>query len=158
MRYYFAIVVAALWAGSALADEPSACYIARDPTGDFVSNRMRAIDADPETGAQVRHLLNQDSRATAKCVQRYVEREGREWPNGATVLYGLRISPAGKLTQVSVLEADNINDAMLMACLGRTVCKWELEAHTDSQERLIKLPFVMVAPLQRPKFGSPIPQ
>lgn len=142
MRNFIAIAAAALWAGTALADEPAACYIAKDPTGDFVPSKVQPIDVDPGTGAQIRHLLNQYNRATAKCVQRHVEREGG-WASGAAILYGLRISPAGKLTQVSVLAVKNNNDSMLMACIGRTICQWELEAKADGQERLVKLPYVM---------------
>jgi hypothetical protein len=61
-------------------------------------------------------------------------------PNGAGLLYGARISPAGKVTQVSVLEAQNLNDAMLMACIARTICQWELEPNPDGQEKLVALP------------------
>jgi hypothetical protein len=140
MRYSFAIAAAALWAGNALADEPVACYIAKDPTGDFVPSKMQPIDADPRTGAQIRHLLNQSNREIAKCVQRHVEREGG-WPSGAAIRYGLRISPSGKLTQISVLAVKGINDSMLMACIGRTMCKWELEVSPDGQERLVEQQF-----------------
>jgi hypothetical protein len=142
MRYAFAIAAAALCAGTAFADEPAACYIAKDTTGDFVPRKVKPIDADPGTGAQIRHLMNQDNRAVAKCIQSHVAREGA-WPSGAVILYGVRISPAGKVTQVSVVAVKNNNDAMLMACLGRTMCKWELEANADGQERLVRVPHVM---------------
>lgn len=139
----FAFVVATIWCGVALAEEPAACYVLRDPTGDFAANKVQTLDAHPGTGAQIRHLLNEYNRVAAKCIQRHVEREGG-WPaTGAAILYGLRISPAGKLTQVSVLAETNVNDAMLMACIGRTFCRWELTADEDAEERLVKLPVVM---------------
>jgi hypothetical protein len=145
MRHSIAIAIAtaALWAGTALADEPAACYIAKDPTGDFVPGKVQPIDADPGTGAQIRHLMNESNRAAAKCFQGYARREGGRLPRGGSgILYGLRISPAGKLTQVSVLAVENINDAMLMACIARTICKWELDGNPDGQERLVRVPYV----------------
>lgn len=139
MRYIFALAAAALWAGCAIAEEAEACYIAKDPTGDFVQDKLQSFDANPGTAAQVTRLVNQNSRATSKCMQRYIEREGG-WPNGAGLLYGARISPAGKVTQVSVLGANRVNDSMLMACIGRSICQWELEADVEGKEQLIKLP------------------
>jgi hypothetical protein len=141
MRYAFFIAAAALCAGAAFAEEPAACYIARDPTGDFVPGIVQTIDADVRIAAQVTHLMNQSNRAAAKCMEGHVRREGM-MPNGAVLRYGARISPAGKVTQVSVLEAQNLNDAMLMACLARTICQWELEPDAEGRERLIVLPSV----------------
>ncbi|USX26201.1 hypothetical protein NHH73_27165 [Oxalobacteraceae bacterium OTU3CINTB1] len=141
------ITVAAFCAGAALADEPAACYMASDPTGNFRSGKTLSIDAYPETGAQIRRLLNENNRAVGKCIQRHVDREG--WPaNGASILYGLRISPEGKLTQVSVLEANDINDGMLMACIGRTFCNWDLAVDTKSQQQLVGLPVNLTMPVQ----------
>jgi len=100
---------------------------------------MQAFDADPRIHAQVNHLLNESNRATARCLQKYVQREGG-LPNGGGVVYGARISPSGQVTQVSVLSIRNINDAMFMACIGRTICTWQLEANADGQERIVSLP------------------
>lgn len=145
MRFF--ITVAAFCAGAALADEPAACYMASDPTGNFRSGKTLSIDGYPETGAQIRRLLNENNRAMAKCIQRHVDREG--WPaSGASILYGLRISPEGKLTQVSVLEANDINDGMLMACIGRTFCNWDLTVDTKSQQQLVHLPVNLTMPVQ----------
>ncbi|TFW34905.1 hypothetical protein [Massilia horti] len=142
MRYALAIAAAALCAGTAFADEPAACYIAKDPTGDFVSSKVQPAEADPGTGGQIKKLMRQYYRETNKCIRKHMEREGG-WPNGAAIEYGLRISPEGKLTQVSVVEVKNNNDAMLMACIGRTICEWQLEAKADGQERLVKVPVSM---------------
>ncbi len=139
MRHIFAAVVAVLCMGTAIADEPAACYISHDPTGDFASSDVQPSEALPGVGAQVRHLMNQDNRAFGRCMQKHVEREGT-WPSGAGILYGARISPEGKVTQVSVLASRNINDALLMACVGRLICKWELEPSADNKERLIAVP------------------
>jgi hypothetical protein len=139
MRYAFVIAAAALCAGTAFAEEPAACYIAKDPTGDFTPEKIQALDADPRIDAQVRHLLNESNYATGKCLQRYARREGG-LTSGGGVMYGARISPSGKVTQVSVLAIRNINDAMFMACIARTICEWQLEASADGQERIVALP------------------
>ena len=57
MRYALALVTAALCAGTAFADEPAACYVQKDPTGDFVAEKVHAFDADQRIGAQVERLL-----------------------------------------------------------------------------------------------------
>ena len=139
MRYSIAIAVAVLWVGTAVAEEPAACYVARDTTGDFVQNRLQSLGANPGTAAQVTHLLNQNNRLTSKCIQKHMEREGG-WPSGAEIQYGVRIAPTGKVTQVSVLGVKKVNDAMLMACIGRSMCEWTLEANADGKEQLVKLP------------------
>ncbi|MET3131615.1 hypothetical protein AAKU55_001877 [Oxalobacteraceae bacterium GrIS 1.11] len=143
----FLIAVIALCAGAAFADEPAACYISKDPTGNFLPGKVFPIDTNPGAGAQIRHLLNENNRTVAKCIQRHVEREG--WPlDGASILYGLRISSEGKLTQVSVLEVSDINDGMLMACIGRTFCNWELAVDAKSQEQLLEFPFKLATSLE----------
>ncbi|MFC0253450.1 hypothetical protein [Massilia consociata] len=139
MRYTFALAAAALWASTAFADEPATCYVPKDPTGDFVSGKVQPFDADPHTAAQVVRLLNQDNRANGRCFHKFIEREGG-MPSAAGILYGARVSPAGKVTQVSVLGTREINDAMLMACLARSICQWELKASADGKERLLRLP------------------
>src|SRR4051812_46994166 len=126
MRYPIALALAVLWVGSAVAEEPAACYVAKDTTGDFVQKRLHPVGANPETIAQVTHLLNQNNRLAAKCIQKHIERE-QGWPSGAEIQYGVRISPTGKVTQVSVLGVKKVNDAMLMACIGRSICEWTLE-------------------------------
>lgn len=121
-----------------LADEPAACYVAKDPSGEFTPGKVKSFDDYPDISPQIRHLLNQTNRAKAKCYQRHVEREG--WPgDGAALTYGLRIGANGKVTQVSVLSASGINDAMLMACVGRMYCSWELAADAEGEERLVWL-------------------
>jgi len=139
MRYAFFIAAAALCAGTAFADEPAACYIAKDPTGDFVPGKVQALDADPVIHAQVAHLMNESNRETGRCVQKYMQREGG-LTSGGVVLYGARISPSGKVTQVSLLAIRNINDAMFTACMARSICTWQLEASADGQERIVALP------------------
>jgi len=140
MRLALVFAIATLWAGTAFADEPAACYVSRDATGDFVPEKLEAYDADPRLGNQIAHKMNETSRAASKCIASFVQREGYVPPGGGGVLFGARISPAGKLTQVSVLAARNVNDGMLMACLARVICGWELEADPDGRERLVKLP------------------
>jgi hypothetical protein len=147
MRFAFAVATAALLAGTAFADEPAACYVANDPSGDFATGQVQPIDANPRVAAQIRHLLNESNRATARCIQKFTEREGNFPP--MALLYGVRISPAGKPSQVSVLASNNVNDAMLMACIGRLICAWELEPDADGQERLVSLPpYVMRSPMR----------
>ncbi|WP_075791780.1 hypothetical protein [Massilia putida] len=144
MRHWIAIAAAALLTGFARADEPAACYVYKDPTGDFVPRNVQALGADPALAGQITHLINENNRATGKCMQRFIKREGA-WPNGAGVLYGARVSPAGKVTQVSVLAVNNLNDNMLMACIARTICEWELEPDADGRERLVELPPYVLA-------------
>jgi hypothetical protein len=140
MRNLLAVsIVAALCAGSAVADEPAACYQSKDPSGEFVPAKLTSSDADAAMSARISHLMNRDNRGIEKCFKKFVAREGG-WPNGAVLLFGARISHEGKPTQVSLLAAEKVNDAMLMACLGRAVCAWELPASADGQERLVMLP------------------
>ncbi|QOY93869.1 hypothetical protein IM543_20425 [Massilia sp. UMI-21] len=139
MRYALALAAAALCAGNAFADEAAACYVQKDPTGDFVPGKVQAFDAEPGTAAQVVRLLNRDNRANGKCFKKFVEREGG-LPRPASIQFGARVSPAGKVTQVSVLASKEINDAMLMACLARSMCDWKLEPSVDGKERLLRLP------------------
>lgn len=139
MRYALALATAALCAGTAFADEPAVCYVQKDPTGDFVAGKVQAFDADPRTGAHVERLLDQDKRASGRCFTKFVEREG-SLPSAAGIQYGARVSPAGEVTQVSVLASRGINDAMLMACVARSICAWKLEPSADGKERLLRLP------------------
>ena len=118
MRTLIALAASVLFAGAALADEPQACYAAKDPSGDFTRDKMVPFDADPALAVEMRQLEGKYQRVTDKCIDRYARREGG-LVKGAVVLYGGRISPEGKMTQVSVLGAENVNDAMFMACVAR---------------------------------------
>ena len=139
MRTLFALAASVLFAGAALADEPQACYAAKDPSGDFTRDKLVPFDADPALAVEMRQLEGKYQRVTDKCIDRYARREGG-LVKGAVVLYGGRISPAGKLVQVSVLGAENVNDAMFMACVARSLCEWEVKPSADGKERLVILP------------------
>jgi hypothetical protein len=157
MRLASALVIAILSASSAFADEPAACYVNKDSTGDFVPEKLKSFAADPRVGTQITHKMNETNRASTRCIENFIKREGGSWPvGGAGILFGARISAAGKVTQVSVLESKGVNDGMLMACLGRNVCGWELEASEDGQEKLLVLPaFAIGGPrgLGNPRVG-----
>ncbi|MFL6708464.1 MAG: hypothetical protein ACJ8HI_09680 [Massilia sp.] len=133
------LFAAVLLTSSAFADEPGACYTNRDTTGDFVPGRMQPTRSNPETAAQVAHLLNENSRTTSRCMEKFMEREGG-WPGGGGLVFGARIAPTGEVTQVSVVNAQKINDGMLMACIGRSICEWKLQPSSAGSEQLIVLP------------------
>lgn len=139
MRTLIALATSILFAGAAIADEPQACYAAKDPSGDFTRDKLLPFDADPALAAEMRQLEGKYQRVTDKCIDRYARREGG-LVKGAVVLYGGRISPEGKMTQVSVLGAENVNDAMFMACIARSLCAWEVKPSADGKERLVMLP------------------
>lgn len=139
MRTLIALAASVLFAGAALADEPQACYAAKDPSGDFTRDKLVPFDADPALAVEMRQLEGKYQRVTDKCIDRYARREGG-LVKGAVVLYGGRISPEGKMTQVSVLGAENVNDAMFMACVARSLCEWEVKPSADRKERLVMMP------------------
>lgn len=138
MRTLIAFAASVLLAGAALADEPRACYAAKDPSGDFTRDKLVPFDADPALAAEMRQLEGKYQRVTDKCIDRYARREGG-LVKGAVVLYGGRISPEGKMTQVSVLGTENVNDGMFMACVARSLCEWEVKPSADGKERLVML-------------------
>ncbi len=144
MRYAIAtLALAALWSSPALADDGSqACYVSGDSSQVFSKDKLRHFNEDPITRQEVPRQLNSSNRAIQKCMQRHFDREG--WPvQGARFLYGLRIAPTGKVAQVSVIEFQGVNDGMLMACIGRKICEWELSANPDGAEKQIVVPYVM---------------
>lgn len=147
MRTLIALAASVLFAGAAFADEPQACYAAKDPSGDFTRSKLLPYDADPALAVEMRQLEGKSRRATDRCVDRYARREGGV-VKAAVVLYGGRISPAGKLTQVSVLATENVNDAMFMACVARSLCEWEVKPSADGKERLVILPPVWLRYVQ----------
>ncbi len=67
-------------------------------------------------------------------------------------MYAVRISPAGKVTQASVVREENINDAMLMSCIARTICEWRFEAQAEGAERLVQVPpYILRGSLKPPR-------
>jgi hypothetical protein len=139
MRAPLVFAAIALLAGNAFADEAAACYVSKDTTGDLVPGRMQPFNANAETAAQISHLLNESNREVARCFDHHLQRE-RAWPNNARIMFGMRVAPTGEVTQVSVVASRNINDGLLMACVGRAVCKWKIKASADGTERLLALP------------------
>jgi hypothetical protein len=83
-------------------------------------------------------------------MQKHMAQEGA-WPGGAGVLYGARVAPDGKVTQVSVLSARSVTNPMLLSCLARTICNWQFDADPAGRELLVKVPpFVFRRPLAHP--------
>lgn len=140
MRFRLSIAAAVLTASSAFADEPTVCYIKRDPTGDFVPDKIERFGADPATSAQIAKLINLDNASVARCIRKHIEREGGGTIGRSGIMYAIRISPAGKVTQASVIREENINDAMLMSCIARTLCEWRFEVQAEGAERLVQVP------------------
>ncbi|MFL6659074.1 MAG: hypothetical protein ACJ8GW_13435 [Massilia sp.] len=140
MRNLFALVAlctgTALCVAPAFADEPAACYVLSDPTGDLAPGKVVKYDPTSATGANIVRSSNDTNRAVSKCIQRHVESEA--WPpGGASLVYGLRITPEGKITQVSLIDADNMNDARMIACIGRIMCTWEGAPDAQGQEQRV---------------------
>ncbi|GGC01516.1 hypothetical protein [Pseudoduganella buxea] len=156
MRFLLAIAAAVLSVGSAFADEPAACYIKRDPTGDFIPGKIQRFGADRPTSAQIAHLVNNDNKANSRCFKRHIEREGGYTLEGMGILYAIRIAPSGKVTQVSVVAEDNINDGMLMACFARSICEWKFAPRSDGAEQLVLVPPVITGRLRGNSFRRDI--
>lgn len=139
------LVISALGSSPVQAgDTPGSCYVAKDEAQVFTRETVKHVDALSVSSGAVRRQLNLSNRAFGKCFQRHFEREG--WPKGATgILFGMRVTPEGMVAQVSVLDFENINDGMLMACIGRKICEWEFPADPVNGEKLIEVPFTFGA-------------
>lgn len=123
-------------------DTPGSCYVAKDEAQVFARDKVKHFDAAPATSGEVRRQLNLSNSAFGKCMQRHFEREG--WPRGgAALLFGMRVTAEGKVAQVSVLDYENVNDGMLMSCIGRKLCEWEFPADPVGGEKLIAVPHRM---------------
>jgi hypothetical protein len=134
------LAISALGSTPVLAGEaPGNCYAPKDAAQVFTRDKVKHFDALAASSGEVRRQLNLSNRAFGKCFQRHFEREG--WPKGgAGILFGMRVTPEGKVAQVSVLDFENINDGMLIACIGRKMCEWEFPADPVNGEKLIAVP------------------
>lgn len=103
-----------------------ACYA----RSDGAAVQVEPTDEGPKDEAMrasFAEQLSTNQRTLSRCYQRALRRETDLSTGRKLIQYGIQVAADGKVKRVTVIKSD-INDGMLLACLGETLCGFSLSA------------------------------